>query len=169
MTTSSSVRYTNEITPEFLRTLDKSPFTQQQLDTFDKQSLEAVSQRQAFTAAHPPSAIYRVAAEGSQTRQGGVVKHATGSIQFKLASGQQVRAALIGDHVHYPDGTEAKIVTGAGKGNNNVALVGSYLSNGDEIINTPQGAVLIIRREGVDKAEDFLPPFEDASPVLGAL
>ncbi|UWF49319.1 hypothetical protein NYP20_29220 [Pseudomonas sp. N3-W] len=61
----------------------------------------------------------------------------------------------------YADGSTAWIVTAAGKGNNHLALVGSYLSNGDEIINTPQGCSLLIAREGVSMAEDFLPIIED--------
>ncbi|MDD0997831.1 hypothetical protein M5G20_18445 [Pseudomonas sp. TNT2022 ID1044] len=55
------------------------------------------------------------------------------------------------------DGTTAQIVTGAGQGNSDLALVGSRLCKGDEIINTPQGAYLFIAREGVSIAEDFLP------------
>lgn len=49
----------------------------------------------------------------------------------------------------------------AGKGNSHVALVGSPLDNGEEIINTPQGSVVFIAREGVPLAEVFL-------PVIGA-
>jgi hypothetical protein len=60
----------------------------------------------------------------------------------------------------YADGSTARIVTGAGEGNSHVALVGSVLSNGDEIINTPQGALLLIAREGVPMADDFLPAIE---------
>ncbi len=169
MTSPSDLLYTNELTPELLCALETSPFTQQQLSTFNDQAMAIVTQQQTFAKAHPPIAIYRMAAEGSQTRRGGVVKQATGSVEFKLDNDQQVRAARTGDYVVYPDGAQAQIITGAGKGNNNVALVGSYLSNGDEIINTPQGAALIIRRKGVEKAKDFLPPFEKAASTLGTV
>ena len=169
MTSPDSLLYTNELTPELFRALNTSPFTQQQLSTFNEQAMAIVTQQQTFAKAHPPITIYRMAAEGSQTRHGGVVKQATGSVQFKLDNGRQVRAAHTGDYFVYPDGTQAQIVTGAGKGNSHVALVGSYLSNGDEIINTPQGSALIIRRKGVEKAEDFLPPVEKATAILGTM
>ncbi|EJL01523.1 hypothetical protein PflQ2_5255 [Pseudomonas fluorescens Q2-87] len=57
----------------------------------------------------------------------------------------------------YADGSTARIVTAAGEANSNIALVGSRLSNGDEIINTLQRRFFIIVREGVPMAEDFLP------------
>lgn len=152
--------YTNEVSPEFLQTLDKSHFTEQQLADFHEDALAVVNQRQAYIKAHPPVAIYRVAAEGSQTRNGGVIQQATTPMEFKLDNGQQVRAAQKGDYAVYADGSKAQIVTGAGEGNSHFALVGSRLSNGDEIINTPQGGCVFIAREGVLLAEDFLPAIE---------
>lgn len=152
--------YTNEVSPEFLRTLDKSPFTEQQLAGFDEHALAVVNQQQAYAKAHPPIAIYRVATELSQTRNGGVIQQATAPLEFTLDNGQQVRAAQKGDYVVYTDGSTARIVTAAGEGNSHVALVGGYLSNGDEIINTLQGGYLFIAREGVPMAEDFLPIIE---------
>lgn len=152
--------YTNEVSPEFLRTLDKSPFTEQQLAGFDEHALAVVNQQQAYAKAHPPIAIYRVATEGSQTRNGGVIQQATAPLEFTLDNGQQVRAAQKGDYVVYTDGSTVQIVTASGEGNSHVALVGSYLSNGDEIINTPQGGLLFMAREGVLMAEDFLPSIE---------
>jgi hypothetical protein len=152
--------YTNEVSPEFLRILDKSPFTEQQLADFDEAALAVVNQRQAYAKAHPPIGIYRVATAGSQTRNGGVIQHATTHREFKLDNGQHVRAAQKGDYAVYADGSKAQIVTAAGEGNSQVALVGSRLSNGDEIINTPQGSCVFIAREGVPLAEDFLPAIE---------
>ena len=78
-------------------------------------------------------------------------------MKFKWDNGQQLRAAQKGDYVVYTDGRTAQIVTTSGESNNHVALIGSRLSNGDEIINTPQAGVLFIAREGVQMAEDFLP------------
>ena len=152
--------YTNEVSPEFLRRLDDSPFTEQQLAGFNEQALAIVNQQQAYAKAHPPLAIYRVAAEGSQTRNGGVIQQATAPLEFILDNGQQVRAAQKGDYVVYADGSTVQIVTASGEGNSHIALVGSYLSNGDEIINTPQSGYLLIAREGVLMAEDFLPIIE---------
>ncbi|WP_277537756.1 hypothetical protein [Pseudomonas baetica] len=58
-------------------------------------------------------------------------------------------------------GRRAQIVTGAGQENSHVALVGSRLCNGDEIINTLQGGFLIVGREGVPMVEDFLPSIKE--------
>jgi hypothetical protein len=152
--------YTNEVSPEFLRSLNDSPFTEQQLAEFNEQALAIIHQRQAYAKAHPPFAIYRWATEGSQTRNGGVIQQATAPLEFTLDNGQQVRTAQKGDYVMYADGSTAQIVTASGQGYSHLALVGSRLSNGDEIINTPQGSGLIMAREGVPMAEDFLPSIE---------
>lgn len=85
--------YTNEVSPELLRALDKPSFSEQQLAGFNEQALAVVNQQQAYAAAHPPIAIFRVATKGSQTRNGGVIQHATAPLEFTLANGQQVRAA----------------------------------------------------------------------------
>lgn len=153
--------YTNDASSEFLSNLDKPRFTEQQLATFNKQALEIVNQQQTYINAHPAIAIYRIAAQGSQTRDGGVIKQTTSSMEFKLTDGSRVRAAQKGDYAEYPDGTEAQIVTASGKTKNNVALVGSYLSNGDQIINTPQHSALLIARKGLPLADDFLPTPSD--------
>jgi hypothetical protein len=116
-----------------------------------------INRQKADAIAHPPIAIYRVATEGSQTRNGGVIQQATSPMAFTLGNGQQVRAARKGDVVVYADGSTAQIVTGAGQANSNIALVGSYLSNGDEIINTLQDGMLIVMRKGVTLGKDFLP------------
>lgn len=110
--------------------------------------------------AHRAHAIYRIATEGSQTRDGGVIKQGAAPLAFTLESGQKVRAAQKGDYVVYADGSTAQIVTGAGQGNSHMALVGSRLCNGDEIINTLQGGFLLVGRDGVAMAEDFLPSIQ---------
>ncbi|AMN79405.1 hypothetical protein [Pseudomonas azotoformans] len=149
--------YTNDASSELLRNLDKPRFTEEQLATFNKQALEIVNQQQTYLNAHPAIAIYRIATQGSQTRDGGVIKQATFPVELKLTDGSHVRAAQKGDYVVYPDGTQSQVVTTAGKANSNIALVGSRLSNGDLIINTPQDSTLLIAREGVPLAQDFLP------------
>ncbi|MGP0015886.1 hypothetical protein [Pseudomonas sp.] len=160
MNTVAPLMYTNEVSPEFLRTLDKSPFTEQQLAEFNEETMSLIHQQQAYCEAHPPLAIYRLATEGSQTRDGGVIQHATTPMEIPLDNGRQVRVAQVGDYVVYADGSTAKIATGAGEGNSHLALVGSQLSNGDAIINTPQGCSLFIARDDVPLAEGFLPSIE---------
>jgi hypothetical protein len=152
--------YTNEVSPEFLCRLDDSSFTEEQLAGFDDEVMAIIRQQQVYAEAHPPRAIFRVATEGSQTRDGGVIQQAAAPLTFTLDSGQKVTAAQKGDYVVYADGRTAQIVTGAGQGNSHLALVGSRLCNGDEIINTAQGGYLYVAREGVPMAKDFLPPIE---------
>lgn len=147
----------NAVSPEYLRSLDTPHFTEQHIARFDEETQATVREQQAYLDAHPAIAIFRFAAEGSQTRKGGVIQQGTGPLAFKLESGLSVRVALKGDYVRYADGSTAQIITGAGQANNDVALVGSVLSNGDEIINTPQGGYVFIAREGVSMVEDFLP------------
>ncbi|KAB0491098.1 hypothetical protein [Pseudomonas vancouverensis] len=152
--------YTNAASAESLRSLDAPCFTDEQLARFSDQALAVVRQQQAFMEAHPARAIYRLATEGSQNRDGGIVQQATSALEYTLESGRKVRVAQIGDVVVYADGRTAQIVTGAGTENSDIALVGSRLCNGDEIINTLQSGVLLVGREGVPMAEDFLPPVQ---------
>ena len=158
--------YTNEVSAEFLRSLDAPHFTEERLAHFCDEALAVVRQQQAYVEAHPARAIYRFATEGSQTRDGGVVQQATSPLEFTLESGRSVRAALKGDCVLYADGRTAQIVTGAGQENSDVALVGSRLCNGDEVINTLQGGCLLVGREGVPMAEDFLPSIKEEDCLL---
>jgi hypothetical protein len=153
-------RYTNEVTPELLRNLDNSLFTEQQLASFNDETLAHIGQQQAYCEVHPPFAIYRLASAGSQTRNGGVIEQATTQLEITLDNGHQVSVAQVGDYVVYSDGRKAQIVTGAGFENDNLALVGSQLNNGDEIIDTLQGLGLFVVRDGVPMAEDFLPVVE---------
>lgn len=156
MPAASPTVYTNEASPEYLRTLDRSPFTEEQLAGFNEEAMAVVDEQRAYALAHPPAAIYRVATEGSQSREGGVIQRATGAMKIALEKGVQVAVAQQGDCVVYSDGSTAQIITASGEGNSHFALVGSQLDNGDEIINTPQAAFLIIVREGVPLPEGFL-------------
>jgi hypothetical protein len=153
--------YTNEVSPEYLQTLDTPHFTEQQIAQFDEQSQATVSQQQAFVKAHPSIAIFRYATEGSQTRNGGVIQRGKLALEIELENGRSVRVARKGDLAIYADDSTAQIITGAGQSNSDIALVGSLLTNGDEIINTPQGACVFIAREGVPMAKDFLPSIAD--------
>ncbi|MCP1453829.1 hypothetical protein [Pseudomonas kilonensis] len=157
MHSSLDAPYTNEISHEALRHLDDLYLEPRQLEGYGEEVAAFMSRQKAFVEAHPPIAIYRVATEGSQTRDGGTIQQVSSSLTFTLDNGWKVRAAQKGDEVVYADGSTARIITGAGKNNSNIALVGSRLSNGDEIINTLQRRFMIIVREGVPMAEDFLP------------
>ena len=152
--------YTNEVSPEFLCDLDAHHLTQERLAKCCDETLAVVRKQQAYIVAHPARAVYRLATEGSQTREGGVIRQATSPFEFTIGDGQKVRAAQKGDCVAYPDGRTAQIITGAGQEYDHLALVGSRLCNGDEIINTLQGGCLLVGREGVPMEEDFLPTFK---------
>ncbi|MCW8277731.1 hypothetical protein IMF27_20765 [Pseudomonas sp. PCH199] len=58
------------------------------------------------------------------------------------------------------DAKTAGIATTAGHESIHLALIGSRLRNGDEIIHTLQGGVLYVVGEGVPLADDFLPSNE---------
>lgn len=154
MHSSLQAPYTNDISLEHL---DDLYLEERSLEGYDEEVVAFINRQKAFVEAHPPIAVYRVATEGSQTRNGGTIQQVSSSLTFVLDNGWKIRAAQKGDEVVYADGSIARIVTGAGKANSNIALVGSRLSNGDEIINTLQRRFFIIVREGVPMAEDFLP------------
>lgn len=155
------IQYTNELTSEMQAAMDQPVFTEEQLAVLSDEVLAVVREQAAYLLAHPPIGIFRPATEGSQTREGGVITLATSPMSVELPNGQRLRVAKTGDRVVYPDGTMAEIISGAGRsshfaGGCSIALVGSHLSNGDEIINTLQGSVKIVQRAGVPMAEDFL-------------
>jgi len=157
MNTSLPLLYTNAASPEFLHSLDKQTLTDEQIASCTEEPLAVIQKNEAYKAAHPPIGIYRAASEGSQSRDGGVIAQASSPLSCNLDDGQTLRIARKGDHVTYPDGRTAQIITGAGQANSDLALVGSRLSNGDEIINTLNEGFLFVAREGVSMAADFLP------------
>ena len=65
MNTVSPLMYTNEVSPESLRTLDKLPITERQLAEFNEETRAHILQQQAaYCEAHPPLAIYQLVTEG---------------------------------------------------------------------------------------------------------
>lgn len=159
-------QYNNELTPELLATMDQSPFTAEQLAGMNDETRALIAEKQAYCRQHPVNAIYRIAVDGSLTREGGTVRAAYNGNEIELSDGRKVNVALVGDDVVYPDGRTAKIVTGAGKmtevNGRGVALVNSRLDNGDEIISTLCDGPMIAGREGEDMPEDFLSSCEAA-------
>lgn len=159
-------QYNNELTPEVLATMDQSPFTAEQLDRMDDETRAIISDQQEYCRQHPVNAIYRIAVDGSLTREGGTVHAAYNGNEIELSDGRKVNVALVGDDVVYPDGRTAKIATGAGKmsevNGRGVALVNSRLDNDDEIISTPCDGQMLVGRERESMPEDFLSPCEVA-------
>jgi uncharacterized Zn-binding protein involved in type VI secretion len=75
---------------------------------------------------------YILATIGAKTRQGGEVVTASSGMEL---------IARVGDKVHYPDGSETEITSGAGAllliSGRPAAIVGSHLANGDRIVSSP--------------------------------
>ena len=88
----------------------------------------------------PPSTdpTFRFAVQGATTARGGVLREATGDFDV---SGTCRKAACVGDFVHYADGTRSQIITGVGLPDTPafrpLAVVGSFLENGDVINDSP--------------------------------
>ncbi len=118
----------------------------------EEEGQRLVAEFMAKLAARPVKGVYDLATLGSKTRLGGEV--ATASTGMEMDGH---RIACVGDVVRYPDGTESKIVSGAGaalayKGRP-MAIVGSATDNGDTIISSLQSAAQI--REYAD--DDGIP------------
>lgn len=157
-------QYTNELTPEILAGMDISPFTAEQLTAMTNEARELIEEQKAFCRSHPVTAIYRLAVAGCLTRRGGTGDEFNAPPEeghkIRLESGLWVSILTEGCTVTYPDGSTARIVSSAGSQHSyegrGIALVGSLLDNGDEIISTPQNIGVIIGREGVPDKDDFL-------------
>lgn len=152
-------QYTNELTPEILADIIRSPIAHSDLSKLDD-AQAAIEERETFGRKHPVKAIWRIATEGSRTRCGGVIAHVNHDTKLLLDNGKFAGVELVGDLVTYGNGKTARIVSGAGKASMykgyGIALVGSVLDNGDEIISTPQGHSYLVTREGIDPGDDFL-------------
>ncbi|CNI60273.1 Uncharacterised protein [Yersinia pekkanenii] len=158
-------QYTNALTPDILAGMDISPFTAEQLAAMTEEARDLIDAQKAFCRAHPVTAIYRLAVAGCLTRRGGVGDEFNPNPEegHKIAldnNGQMASVLTEGCTVTYPDGSTARIVSSAGRSyaaeDRGIALVGSVLDNGDEIISTPQSSCVLVGRKGVAIADDFL-------------
>ena len=148
-------QHTNELTEEIIKSCAQPPFTPEEIATFDESTQQEVLNLTTRLTTCPVKLIFRIATVGSLTRNGGVLQKASGK---STAGGLQV--ARVGDKVVYANGSEATIISGAGKARvmqgASAALVGSMLDNGDEIISTPQSSHTFVFREGDTLPEGFL-------------
>lgn len=101
------------------------------MESTDTEGQRLVAEFRAKLAARPVIGRYPAATEKSTTQRGGRVI-ATGNL-----SGPDGWVARVGDIVRYPDGSESRIVSGAGEASvldgKPIALVGSAVENGDRI------------------------------------
>lgn len=148
-------QYTNEITAEIRESLSQPPYGEDLLASCDSKTRTELEEINRQVVSRPLAYIFRVATVGSLTRNGGMIRHASGG---STAGGYQV--ARVGDKVMYSDGSEATIISGAGEAHvmqgESVALVGSMLDNGDEITSTPQLFRTLVFREGEGLPKGFL-------------
>jgi uncharacterized Zn-binding protein involved in type VI secretion len=148
-------QYTNEITPEIRESYLQPPYDEELLSDCDNETRKEPEEINEQRLSRPLAHIFRYAVVWSLTRLGVVLRHGacgatTGGLQH----------ARVGDKVVYADGSEATIISGAGKARvmqgASAALVGSMLDNGDEIISTPQSISKLAFREGDTLPEGFL-------------
>jgi uncharacterized Zn-binding protein involved in type VI secretion len=123
----------------------------------EEEAQRLVAEFVAKLAARPVKATYDLATLGAKTTKGGEVADASTSM---VIDGHRV--ACVGDVVRYPDGTESKIISGAGfamafKGQP-IAIVGSATDNGDTIIGTLQHVVKITEYADDDGIPGLLKP-----------
>lgn len=148
-------QYTNELTTEIIQSCAQPPYTPEEIATFDESVQQEALEMVTRLTIHPVKYMFRIATVGSLTRNGGVLQKASGK---STVGGFQV--ARVGDKVVYADGSEATIISGAGKARvmqgASAALVGSMLDNGDEIISTPQSSSRLVFREGATFPKGFL-------------
>jgi uncharacterized Zn-binding protein involved in type VI secretion len=112
-------------------------YTEYEFTEEELQLLQAESKR---LAARPIKAEYVLATLGSKTRMGGEVVTVNKAVKVDIHP-----IACVGDIIRYPDGTETKIISGAGYasviGDKPAAIVGSVAENGDVIISSLQDAM----------------------------
>ena len=122
---------------------------------------EADGQRQvaefmAKLAARPVKGRYPAATENSTTERGGKIIATSG---FSTIGG---RVAMVGDIARYADGSEARIVSGAGVAalydGHPLALVGSELDNGDRISGPVHNGMVIVQYADEEPIRGLLDP-----------
>ncbi|MCG9515824.1 PAAR domain-containing protein [Acinetobacter pittii] len=114
----------------------------EQLEKLSKNDIQQISKAEKLYWNNKPHTIYYVAVHGAKSQNGGLVNASSNNGKIKGLS-----IARVGDEVIYADGTTSKIISGAGTAcvveGLSVALVGSRLENGDEIIDSPNTTIAI--------------------------
>jgi len=112
----------------------------EQLQKMSQEDIDKVIKEEQIFMDKQPHKNFLVATHGSKTRNGGLI---SATLNQRIQS-QGHYIAVVGDEAIYEDGTTSKIISGTGDagqiGGYGIALVGSRLENGDEIIETLQSA-----------------------------
>lgn len=69
-------QYNHELTPEILASFDQPTFSDEHVAGMREEWQELTARQQAEFKQHPVIEIYRIAVEGSLTRDGGILKTA---------------------------------------------------------------------------------------------
>jgi predicted XRE-type DNA-binding protein/uncharacterized Zn-binding protein involved in type VI secretion len=137
------------------------------MESTEEEGQRLVAEFMAKLAAKPVKASYPVATEASTTKRGGKII-ATCDIFLR-----DKRIALVGDIVRYPDGSEARIVSGAGVAwvvdGRPAALVGTALDNGDQITGPIHNDSVIIQYADEFPIDGLFDPSFILSAYQGAL
>ena len=114
----------------------------EQLEKISQEDIEQTIKAEQLYYDNKPHTLYYLAVNGAKTKNGGLVKASTDVWKIKGLS-----VARVGDDAIYADGTTSKIISGAGEvcivDSASVALVGSRLENGDEIVDSPDTSITI--------------------------
>ena len=130
--------------------------------------MQVIENKKTGASEAVPEKTHHFATVGSTTERGGRV--AVASSGMKL---DELAVACVGDLVVYDDGSEARIVDGAGVAavwrDKPLALVGSSLSNGDRIAKSLHTGAGIVERPGQPIPglfdADFVPTPPDAATL----
>ena len=127
----------------------------EQLEQMSSEDIDQTIKAEQLYFKHRPKTLYYFAVNGAKTKNNGLVK--ASATQHTIAG---LAIARVGDEVIYADGTTSKIISGAGTAciidGLSVALVGSHLENGDEIIDSPNNAIAINIFKGDKAPQGFL-------------
>jgi uncharacterized Zn-binding protein involved in type VI secretion len=127
----------------------------EQLEQMSQEDIDQTIKAEQLYFQHRPKTSYYLAVNGAKTKNNGLVKAST--TQHTIGG---LAIARVGDDVIYVDGTTSKIISGAGTAcivdGLSVALVGSHLENGDEIIDSPNNSVAINIFKGDKAPQGFL-------------
>ena len=127
----------------------------EQLVKLSENDILQISNAEQLYWNNKPHTTYHLAVHGAKSKNGGLVN---ASSNVGKIGGLSI--ARVGDEVIYVDGTTSKIISGAGIAcivdGSPVALVGSRLENGDEIIESPNTSIAIRIFKDQPKPENFL-------------
>jgi len=137
------------------------------MDCTEDEGQRLAAEFTAKLASRPVKATYDLATIGAKTQQGGEVVTASTDMQM-----DGHRIACVGDVVRYADGTESRIISGAGAAlfykDRPVAIVGSATDSGDIICSSLQSSAQIQEYADEDGIPGLLQPGYPAPSEDGA-